>query len=262
MKTLASPSQQFGTAAGFVPQLSSGQQEALKWLAIITMTLDHINKVIFHYDYPALLWIGRLAFPLFAFLIAYNLVVRDVKPTRYLYSLFLFALATQPIFMWVTKESTGNILFTLCLGVLYLGLKPLLEHRFPNVIVHLLLGCMLFIPSLQVQYGPIGVFFIPVLVAFFKRPSALGYLLVSLYLVTVNTLSTETILTFFVSPLHGLYRVGAGLEPYTFIPLLLFPIATLVSRLPITLTRSNPWFFYTFYPAHFLALHFLAPYVS
>jgi hypothetical protein len=261
MKTLASPSQHLGADPTLVPQLSNAQQEALKWLAIVTMTIDHINKILFQYDYPALLWIGRLAFPLFAFLIAYNLVVREVKPTRYLWPLLLFAVASQPILMWVTKESTGNILFTLYLGILYLGLKPLLEHRLPNMLVHLLLGLILFIPSLQVQYGPVGVFLIPVLVAFFKRPTALGYLLVSLYLVAVNTLSTETILTFFVSPLHGLYRL-ASLEPYAFIPLLLFPIAVFVSRLPFTLTRTNPWFFYTFYPAHFLTLHFLALYVG
>jgi hypothetical protein len=261
MKTLVSPAQHFDTAAGFVPRLSNAQQEALKWLAIITMTLDHVNKLLFQYDYPALLWIGRLAFPLFAFLMAYNLVVREVKPTRYLWPLLLFAVVSQPIWMWVTKESEGNIFFTLYLGVLYLGLKPLLANRLPGPLTPLLLGFILFIPSLQVQYGPVGVFLIPVLAAFLKRPAALGYLLTCLYLIAVNAVTTPTVLTFFASPLHGLYRLAA-FELYAFVPLLLFPVATFVSHLPLTLTRTNPWFFYAFYPLHVLALHLLIPYVS
>jgi TraX protein len=261
MKTLAS-SHHLGTATGFVPQLSSSQQETLKWLAVVTMTLDHLNKFVFQSDYPALFWIGCLAFPLFAFLISYNLVVREVKPTRYLWPLILFAVVSQFVFMWTVNDTAGNILFTLYLGVLYIGLKPLLEKGFPTVVVHVLLVLILFIPSLQVQYGPAGVFLIPVLAAFLKRPTALGYSLTCFYLVALNTVSDSSVLAFFVSPAHGLYTTLVGLEPYTFIPLLLFPVVIFISRLPLTLTRANPWFFYAFYPAHLVALHLLAPYIS
>jgi TraX protein len=246
-----------------VPTLSKGQQEALKWLAILTMSIDHINKLIFHYDYPAMLWIGRLAFPLFAFLIAYNLVVREVKPTRYLWPLFVFALGTQPLVMWVNQTVTGNILFTLYLGVLYIGLHALLRQRLHPAVAHLLLIIIFFIPSLQVEYGPVGIFFIPVLVYFLKQATPLSYVLLSLYLIAVNTLSApEKINAFFVSPAHGLYLTLSTLEPFVFVPLLLFPIVFMVSRLSITLTRSNPWLFYMFYPAHLLILKLLAPYLG
>ncbi len=247
----------------FIPTLSTGQQEALKWLAIITMILGHTNKLIFDYDYPALLWLGRLAFPLFAFLIAYNLVVREVKPTRYLWPLILFALGTQPLYMWINQGVTGNILFTLYLGVLYLGLHALLRQRLPAVVAHLLLVIIFFVPSLQVEYGPVGVFFIPVLACFLKQPSLLAYLLLSVYLVAVNSLATaDKMIAFLVSPTHGLYTMLGTLEPLVFVPLLLFPLVFFISCLPLTLVRSNPWFFYTFYPAHLFLLNLLASYLG
>jgi TraX protein len=261
MKTLApQPQKSFVTAsADFVPTLSKGQQETLKWLAILTMTLDHANKLLFNYTYPALLWIGRLAFPLFAFLMAYNLVVREVKPTRYLWPLLLFALGTQPLYMWIWQSPSGNNLFTLYLGVLYVGLHALISQRLPASLTHTLLALLFFLPSLQVDYGPVGVFLLPLLVYFLKQPTLLGYVGLSAYLVAVNSVSTSSIVTLFVSPAHALLAIQNALEPFTFVPLLLFPVVWLVSRLPITLRRSNPWFFYIFYPAHMLLLTLLAP---
>jgi TraX protein len=265
MKTFAPqpPTSLMTQRADFVPVLSKGQQEALKWLAIITMTIDHINKFIFNYDYPVMLWIGRLAFPLFAFLIAYNLAVREVKPTRYLWPLLLFALGTQPLSMWVNQAVTGNILFTLYLGVLCVGLQRILSQRLHPAVAHLLLVIIFFIPSLQVEYGPVGVLFIPGLVYFLKQPSSPGYVLLSVYLIAVNALAApEKINAFLVSPAHGLYTTLSTLEPLAFMPLLLFPIVFMVSRLSITLTRSNPWLFYIFYPAHLFILKLLAPYLG
>lgn len=53
--------------------LTSGAIEAVKWLALVLMTLDHVNKYLLHDAHPALFAIGRLAMPLFAFALAYNL---------------------------------------------------------------------------------------------------------------------------------------------------------------------------------------------
>jgi hypothetical protein len=243
----------------FVPVLSEAQQETLKWLAIFTMTLDHANKLLFNFDYPVMFWLGRLTFPLFAFLIAYNLAVREVKPTRYLWPLLLFALITQPLSMWVWQDTEGNILFTLYLGVLYVGLQALLSQRLHTFLAHALLVIIFFLPSLQVQYGPIGVFLIPLLAAFLKKPTLLAYTLLSVYLLAINALLQAKIMAFFVSPLHGFYQTFSGLEPYMLVPLLLFPVVLLISQLPLTLQRGSSWFFYGFYPLHMLALYLLAP---
>jgi hypothetical protein len=53
--------------------LSSGTLEALKWLALLLMTLDHVNKHLLHASVPALFAAGRLALPLFGFALGYNL---------------------------------------------------------------------------------------------------------------------------------------------------------------------------------------------
>ena len=53
--------------------LSSGSLEALKWLALLLMTLDHVNKHLLHASVPELFAAGRLALPLFGFGLGYNL---------------------------------------------------------------------------------------------------------------------------------------------------------------------------------------------
>lgn len=53
--------------------LSDGTAEALKWLGLILMTGDHINKYLFNGTLPVLFETGRLALPLFVFVLAYNL---------------------------------------------------------------------------------------------------------------------------------------------------------------------------------------------
>ena len=53
--------------------LSSGTLEALKWLALLSMTLDHVNKHLLHASVPEMFAAGRLAMPLFGFVLAYNL---------------------------------------------------------------------------------------------------------------------------------------------------------------------------------------------
>jgi hypothetical protein len=54
-------------------ELSSGSLEALKWLALLLMTLDHLNKHLLHASVPELFAAGRLALPLFGFVLGYNL---------------------------------------------------------------------------------------------------------------------------------------------------------------------------------------------
>jgi hypothetical protein len=59
----------------FLPllRLESGTLEALKWIGLVLMTLDHVNKYLLHDSVPMLFDAGRLALPLFSFVLAYNL---------------------------------------------------------------------------------------------------------------------------------------------------------------------------------------------
>lgn len=53
--------------------LTDGTIEAIKWLALGLMTLDHVNKYLFHGAIVGIFNAGRVAMPLFAFVLAYNL---------------------------------------------------------------------------------------------------------------------------------------------------------------------------------------------
>ena len=53
--------------------LGDGTVEALKWLGLLFMTGDHVNKYLFAQKLPCLFELGRLAMPIFGFVLAYNL---------------------------------------------------------------------------------------------------------------------------------------------------------------------------------------------
>lgn len=50
-----------------------GTPEALKWVGLLLMTGDHVNKYLFNTTVPVLYEAGRAAVPLFVFVLAYNL---------------------------------------------------------------------------------------------------------------------------------------------------------------------------------------------
>lgn len=105
--------------------ISSGTQEAIKWLAVISMTNDHINKYIFHEHYAVMFAFGRLAMPLFAFLLAYNLAKMenfDAVVFRRIYQrLSIAAVVSSVPFILLGSLVHGwyplNILFLLLIGV-------------------------------------------------------------------------------------------------------------------------------------------------
>jgi hypothetical protein len=94
-------------------------RELLKIIAIVTMVIDHIGNIL----YPDLLLlhvIGRLSFPLFAYLIALG-IESTKKPKKYMMTLLFFALISQiPYFLAfeIQPFERLNILFSLFLGAL------------------------------------------------------------------------------------------------------------------------------------------------
>lgn len=84
--------------------LSSGQQTLLKWLATLLMLLDHANRSLWVFQ-PWAFALGRIAFPLFGFLIAYNLAVRKVDADKYVKPLLLFGMISQlPAMLALDRE--------------------------------------------------------------------------------------------------------------------------------------------------------------
>ncbi len=203
--------------------MTSGQQEALKWLAITTMLIDHVGVILLP-EWLWLRWVGRLAFPLFGLLIAYNIAVRGVPPARYLRPLAVFAAVSQPIYSWAFGTLQLNIFFTLFLGVaLVWSLEASTLH---NVLV--LAGLAVLGPFVDYSYP--------------------GVLLI---LVFVMALGNR-----WFWPLAGVVVVALNiwLGYGAVVPLLLGPLVLAISKVPVTLERSSRWLFYGFYPLHLFLL--------
>lgn len=104
--------------------IPDGTLEALKWLALAIMTLDHINKYLHNHTLPWAFEVGRVAMPLFAFVLAYNLArpgaLEGGLYERTMKRLALYGALSTPVFISVGHVAGGwwplNILFTLLLS--------------------------------------------------------------------------------------------------------------------------------------------------
>lgn len=97
--------------------VADGTLEALKWLGLVLMTLDHINKYLFAESLPGLFEAGRLAVPIFCFVLAYNLARPDALRRgvyqRTMQRLALYGLLASPFFIALGGWWPLNILFML-----------------------------------------------------------------------------------------------------------------------------------------------------
>lgn len=113
-----------------VQPLASGTLELLKWLAVILMTADHINLHLLAGKYPFMYGIGRVALPLFVFVLAYNLAQPQAKENgaalRVLERLFPVAVLSSLPYMELSPELYAlphlNVLFTLAAGTAVVAL--------------------------------------------------------------------------------------------------------------------------------------------
>lgn len=220
-----------------LPELSSRQQELLRWLAIACMLIDHVGAIFLgHADAQPLRAIGRVAWPLFAYLLAYNVAVRRVPPAKYLPTLAVFTLLSQLPHHLAFNSNWVSIIGTLLLGATALHV---LESRTHTQAGGLLLLSLTLLLSPFVEYGTAGVLLIISLWWLLRYPQLLPLLSTAFLLGAINW------------P-HANWPFG----------LLAVPAVLLISLLPdrVGLPRSGrlPWLFY---PAHLLVLAGIARFV-
>ncbi len=89
----------------------------LKLLACALMLVDHLGSIFFPHE-PVMRAIGRLAYPLFAYLIAEG-YSHSKDRTSYLGRLFLLSLVSQPFYMFAFRYPVihFNVFFTLAAGL-------------------------------------------------------------------------------------------------------------------------------------------------
>jgi hypothetical protein len=102
-------------------RIADGTLEALKWLALVLMVLDHVNTFMYGRTLPGAYQAGRTVFPLFAFVLAANLARPDALQRgvhmRVMRRLALFAaLATPAHWVLIGHWWPMNIMVTLLAG--------------------------------------------------------------------------------------------------------------------------------------------------
>ncbi|ROR28178.1 TraX protein [Mobilisporobacter senegalensis] len=218
----------------------------LKMIAIITMLIDHTAHVLIPPDEPiyyVMRAIGRLAFPIFCFLIVEGLFhTRNVN--KYMLRLGIFALISEIPFDLAIKgepfyEYYQSVYFTLLIGlaVIY-GLHKIKIHFPSNLPVSIILqlivilaGCILAI-LLKTDYNAMGVILI---LAFYLFREKKLFLILSVLFVTIV--------------IGGRFE---GIASFSLIFILLYNGL----RGP-----KVKYLFYAFYPVHLLCLYLIATFL-
>lgn len=206
--------------------LSSGTIEILKWFALVLMTGDHFSTFIYSGNLEILNYAGRVVFPVFAFVFAYNLARPNAELfyKRSIIKLFVFGLLASPFFILLANTSYGlplNILFTLLAGLLCIMAFNAKQYLV-CVLLFVFLGAV-------VEYNWIGLILIFSCYYFIKSQTVTGLICIGLALML-------------------LYFVNGN-----FFALLAIPIVIAFSNIDINFPRFK-WAFYVYYPFHLLVL--------
>jgi len=212
-------------------------REVLKWVAVVTMTVDHIGAVLYP-DLEILRIIGRLAFPIYCYLLLLGVEsTRSVK--NYLVRLLVFAFISQvPYYVAHGYEpfESLDIYFTLFFGALSL-LNPLL-----------LLLSLVASFFLNFDYGPYGMGLI-IATQLLKDNQKYGVLMIVVLNVLFYFASARQVYSLFALPLILAHRNG------------LLKIERKASG-GASYPAWRKYFFYSYYPVHLTALVLVKMYLT
>ena len=203
------------------------------------MTADHVG-VILYPEFSVLRFIGRLSFPLFAYLLMLGMeTTRNIR--NYFIRLFIFALISQvPFFLALGFEPFGylNIFFTLSSGLLFVYF---FKKTSVFAIVPLLASLLL-----PFDYGIYGIAVIGCMYILKENTKVGVFLLVllnTLFLVPWNT----QFLSIAVIPLILLHKNGSL-------------TITKVTAEQYTIPVWRKYFFYIYYPLHLTLIYIIKLY--
>ena len=231
----------FLRASGFSKGLSA---LCLKLIAIICMTADHFSVIFYGNGMTVWRYIGRIAFPLFAFMIARGAYYTRSIP-KYMLRLGIFALISEiPFDIALIKGgvfdlSAQNVYFTLLIGLAAIwGFEELRKRKLLPLAIAVPILAAITAELARTDYGAVGVICIFLMYLGAMLPGlwhlavdAVAILQLSLYIsgMTVPIVNTNEICSLFA----------------------LIPIAFYSGRQG---KKINKYIFYGFYPAHILIL--------
>jgi len=221
--------------------LNSSTQELLKYIALLLMTTDHAGAILYgHYEGLHLsTMLGRLVFPIFAYLVIYNYLYHTRSKKKYIKRLFVFALISQIPYHFAFYEIHGrftfNVLFTLGFGLWYIYLLEEHVSRIKSRLDKIVFGFILSFAALLIigMWGDFSIQGILTMIGFYlylKRPNiillfALGSVLfllnmqMNVYYGRVGALSLIVIYLFNRVNIAGVKRMVPGVGFYVYYPL-------------------------------------------
>lgn len=215
-------------------------QEALKAIACMTMLLDHIGATMVR-GYP-LRVVGRIAFPIFCFLMAEGAYYTK-NPQKYCLRLVIGMLLSELPF---------DLAFRL---------KPTWEYQ--SVMVTLLLGFLVVEVIQNTKYDLLKLLAVGVGFALAELANTdyggCGVLLVVLFSQTRGKLWLQTVLLAMFAWMTDSFRIqvlGVPIPIEMFAVFAMIPIA-LYSGRKTTSSKAVQWGFYLFYPVHLTVLVFV-----
>ena len=219
-------------------------QEALKIIACLTMLIDHIAAVCLPWEQALPLRIvGRLAFPIFCFLLAEGAHYTR-NPLKYASRLALgMVLSEIPfdiLFYGKMTMEHSSVMVTLLLGLIAI----VAAQKLPNVWLQLpvMALCIVAAEYLGTDYGGLGVLL--VLAMYFARDAKHAGIL-RVVLMTV---------IFWAFNSYQVSIVGSVKIPLQMFAVLAFIPIELYSGKKLTANKAAQWGFYLFYPVHIALL--------
>ncbi len=227
---------------------------ALRLIAIVTMVFDHTSYLIYGSNLSWMNFIGRIAFPIFAFQISEGYIhTHNLK--KYFTRLLVFAIISQipyALFKYCFSLSMNlNIIFTLILGLLAIIIYDLLYRKAKESLIkkneqfsYKLLGFIIvlciavFAEIFNFDYGFYGVFIIFLFYLYHNSK-----LLMNLF---ITLLTLMYYMPFFMASHFNLLYIGlffCSLIPLVFINLYNGKKG-----------KSQKLLFYIFYPLHLLII--------
>ena len=222
----------------------------LKIIACFTMFIDHVGYIVFDGHSSWFNYVGRLAFPIFAFQISEGYIhTHDVK--KYLLRLILFAFISQIPFLLfhsiINNELGLNVIFTLFLGLVAIIIYDK-YNKFVGVFSAIIFGIIAHFLNSDYSFYGVGITF---LFYVFNKNKCL--LAISFIIATLMQYS-YLILVY--------YNYGFEFLKNVFIIYLPYFICTIFSIIIILCYNkkkgpSTKYFFYLFYPLHMILIYIL-----
>ncbi len=225
----------------FFNKIESYNLELLKWIAIIGMFIDHFSKLIIQYTYSPLLFeLGRISFPLFAFLLVYNYLYNTSSKIKYLKRLLIFSFISQPFFSIAFHSYSLNIFFVLFFGLLCIYfLEKFNETKSKLYFIYIFLIVITF--SLFIDYQPFGILLIMSLYFVFKYKKYIHWFLFLILIILSNHYVILNLKFGFIGLIFAIILFN----------LILYFV---IYKNKVEVPRLNKWFFYSFYPLHLVII--------